>query len=280
MRTLTVLGLTALIAFARSARAEVPDQMIADLNDHDRHHQHGGITEFVEMGLDTLGEDDAHRPQVEKVQDQLHDCMEPVETQERAVLLTVADGVASGAVDAAKVKTGAGTLRTTAEGLHACVAGPLNVLHGALVPAERIELADKVRAHWMVWKQVNHDAKFGGREADGWLADLTTELSLKPDQVEKLSTALQAAAAKRTEDDFDAEKVTTQVKAFGKAFVGDAFDANSVTTNSTAFLSSHGLLRMGLFYETVAPLLDAKQRETLAAHLREHADHHPTVANQ
>jgi Spy/CpxP family protein refolding chaperone len=264
------------------ARAESPpaDTAIAELNEHHRHHQHGGITQFIELSLDTLGEDEARRPQVEKLQSDLHECMEPVEENEKALLLVIATGVAAGSVDAAKVKAGIEQLNSSAGSIHPCVAGLLNQLHAVLLPQERAELGDKVRAHWAVWRQVNHDAEPGGREPGGRLADLARELKLSPDQLEKMSAALHAAFAGVAAGAFDPERVQRQVQAFATAFVGDAFDANSVTTNSTAYLTGHGTTRMALFYQTITAQLTSEQRTTLAAHLREHADHHAAASAQ
>ncbi len=281
MKLTTAFATLTLVTLSGTARADpAADPTTAELYDLHRHHQHGGITQFVELSLDTLGEDDTQRPVVEKIQDELHDCMEAVENQERLVILAIADGVAGGKVDPSQVKAGVEKLRAAAEPLHGCVDDPLNRLHAALSAPERAELADKTRAHWSVWRTVHHDSKLGGREADGWLAELSDELKLSSAQTEKISVALDAATKARTEDDFDVEKSVAQVKSFATAFAGETFNAKSVNTGSTAFLSSHGMLRMGLFYETVALLLTPDQRATLAAHLREHANHHAQVANQ
>jgi Spy/CpxP family protein refolding chaperone len=249
-----------------------------DLTEHHRHHQHGGITQFVELSLDTLGEDPSRHPQVEQVQDDLHECLEPVELAEHTVLLTLATGVAAGAVDASKVKSAIDQVNATAATIHECVAPVLNALYQALVPAERAELGDKVRAHWAVWRQVNVEARLGGREPTGRLAELTREASLTPAQLDKLSTALQAAFANHPTQDFDAARVNAQVDAFAKALTSPTFDATKVTTNSTATLTAQGLTRMSLFYQVVAPVLTEPQRATLAAHLREHAEHHQAAA--
>ena len=274
MRTLV---LCALIVTAQAARAQAPqtDQAITDLQEHHRHHQHGGITQFVELSLDTLGEDEARREQVERLQDTLHDCMDPVEAEEEKVLRVISEGVAAGAVDASKVKIGIDQLDTAATAIHPCVAGPLNELHKTLTPPERAELGHKVRAHWKVWRQANHDEDPAQRAPGSRLADLAKELTLTPEQVEKMSAALKVAFTGRT---FDAERVQKQVEAFVTAFTSNTFDATSVTTNSTAYLSSHGITRMALFFPTIAPLLNPAQRATLAAHLREHATHHHAPA--
>jgi len=249
--------------------------VIADLQEHHRHHQHGGITQFVELGLDTLGEDEARREPVERLQDALHDCMDPVEAEEEKVLRLIADGVAAGAVDAAKVKTAIEQVDVAANSIHPCVAGPLNELHKTLAPLERVELGHKVRAHWVVWRKENHDEDPSQRAPGGRLADLAKELSLSPTQVEQLSAALKAAFAGQR---FDASRVQQQVEAFVTAFAGDTFDASRVTTNSTAYLTSQAMTRSALFYQTIAPLLKPEQCALLAAHLREHATHHNAAA--
>ena len=278
----TSVGLTLLVGVGLSpygAWAGPPpgdDLPTSELKDHHRHHQHGGIPHFVEMGLDTLGEAEAETPQVEKLEDELHACMEPVEDNEKAVLLMIADGVAAGAVDAAKVEAGVAKLKVSAGLIHDCVAGPLNQLHSTLSPVERAELGDKVQAHWEVWRHVNHDAEAGGREPGSRLADLARELSLTGAQVEKLSPALRTALAGQGAK-LDAERIKGLVQKFATDFAGDAFDARTVKTNTTADLTAHGTMRMALFYETVAPLLTPAQRTTLAGHLREHASHHAEV---
>jgi Spy/CpxP family protein refolding chaperone len=258
------------------ARADGPedDAPSADLREHHRHHQHGGITQFIEMSLDTLGEDEAKRPEVEKIQQALHGCMEPVEEGERKVLLSIADGVAAGAVDRAKVEAGVAELSKSGESIHDCAGTALNQLHALLSPAERASVAEKVKAHWDVWREVNHDAVPGGREKTGRLAALAKELSLSPEQVEKMAPALQAAGVDSAHT-FDPNQVKAQIQAFNLAFASNAFDAKAVVTHTTSSLTTHGTMRMARFYETITPLLTPEQRTTLAAHLREHADHHP-----
>jgi len=284
MRTLKATGIALLTGVGLSlnaAHADPPmdddDAPSAELREHHRHHQHGGITQFIEMSLDTLGEDEAKRPQVEKIQGELHACMEPMEESEKAVLLTIADGVAAGAVDGAKVNAGIAQLTAAGGGIHDCVWKSLNELHAVLSPVERASLVDKVEAHWAVWKHVNHEAAPGGREKGGRLAELARELGLTPAQLDKMAPALKTALVS-LEGKFDPEPVRASVGAFGKAFISDAFDAQPVTSNTTSALTTHGTQRMALFYETLTPLLTPEQRVTLASHLRQHASHHPAVS--
>ncbi len=271
----TSLLMLLVVAQARAATPEV-DPAIDALNEHHRHHQHGGITQFVEMSLDTLGEDEAHRPAVEKAQDALGDCMAGPEEKETVVITAVADGVAAGTVDAVKVKAAIEQLRAAAEAIHGCVAPPMNELHAALAPIERAELGDKVRAHWAVWKEENHTKDPSGQTPGSRLGDLARQLSLTPDQVAKMAAALKGAFAK---NEFQPEAIHKAVDAFAVAFAGEKFDATSVTSNTTAALAVQGASHMARFYETITPLLTAEQRTQLAAHLREHANHNPTASN-
>ncbi|HXB54784.1 MAG TPA: hypothetical protein VN461_08385 [Vicinamibacteria bacterium] len=255
-----------------SSATPADDQAASELKEHHRHHHHGGVTKFIAMSLDTLGTDDAKRPQIEKLQSDLHAEMTPAREAEQSLQLALADGIAAGTVDTVKVDAAIAKLITAADSEQAASLDTLNKLHAILSPSERAALVDKVQAHWEVWRQVNHEEKPGGREPGGRLAELTQEVSLTPDQVNKISAALHTALAGLSAK-FDPQKGETHVHAFSTAFAGDSFDAKTVTSNANAHLASRGATRMVLFYETVTPLLTPGQRTKLAAELREHASH-------
>jgi hypothetical protein len=261
---MTLLPLLLLLATA-------DDEMMSALNEHHRHHHHGGITQFVEMSLDTLGEEQGKHAQVEKVQEALHECMEPVEDQEETVLAALAEGVEKGEVNVAKVDAAIGKLTAAANAVHPCVAGPLNTLHGLLSPLERAELTEKVRAHWEVWRHVNVELPLDSRDSAGGLASVERELAVTPAQADKMAAALKAKPAGK----LDTAIAQQHILSFVKAFKAETFDATSVSTHSTAELSTFSAMRMATFYETIVPMLTAEQRSTLVAHLREHATHHP-----
>lgn len=248
------------------------DQAASELKDHHRHHHHGGVVQFVAMSLDTLGADDAKRPQIEKLQGDLHAQMAPAREAEKNLLQTLADGVAAGAIDKGKVEANITKVTTAADAVHAASRETLNRLHAILSPAERAALVDKVQAHWEVWHQVNHEEELAGREHAGRLAGLAQELTLTPNQADKISAALHTAIASRPTQ-FDPKQGEAHVQAFSTAFAGDTFDAKSITSNTGAHIAGHGAARMALFYETVAPLLTSDQRTKLAEHLREHASY-------
>jgi hypothetical protein len=246
-----------------------------ELQEHHLHHHLGGVTQFIAMSLDTLGTDETKHAQIDKIQGSLYACMVPVGEIENKVLLTLADGVAAGAVDAAKIDATVARL-DSASSVHECGIDALNQLHALLSPAERVALVDKVNAHWEVWHQANHDVEARAHEFQGQVGHLTRELSLTPEQVEKVSTALHTALAGLASK-YDPTKAEAHRQAFAQAFVAENFDAKSITPVGHTHLSRHGTARMVLFYQTLAPLLTPTQRTTLAEHLREHASHQPSA---
>lgn len=274
-------GFPAAVAFATAADTLTEaddDPAAAELREHHRHHHLGGVTRFIAMSLDTLGVDDAKRPKVEMVRHALNRCMVPAGDAEGRLHLLLANGVAAGAFSTAKVDAAIEELANAASAVYDCSKSALDELHTILSPDERWALADKVESHWEVWRQVNDTAQPGGREPHGRLAALSRELSLTPEQEEKISVALRSKLGNLASQ-FDREKAEADIEAFSKKFVADPFDARSLVPSGSALIASHGAKRMALFYETVAPLLTPEQRATLAAHLREHASQQPTATN-
>ena len=250
------------------------DEAAASLAEHHRHHSHSGVTHFIAMSLDTLGADDAKKPQIEKIQADLHEKMKPAREAEKAVTEVLAEGVASGNIDKFKVDAAITALASTASAVHEASLDSLNELHNVLSPAERAALSDKVRAHWEVWRRENHEAAPGSREHGSRLTNLAEELTLTPDQVEKISEALKTAMAPMA-GKFDPAEIEGHVNAFATAFTADTFDAKTLTIggSANAHMATHGATRMATFYETVTPLLTPEQRTKLAERLREHLTH-------
>ena len=278
----TALGLTACASTSTATRTESPDEQLADaeaeagLRDLHRHQHRGGVMQFVAMGLDTLGPDDAAVPQVEKVQRDLYVCMAATGDVQRTLQLTVAEGVAAGAVDLAKVDGLIARLDGAAAGVRGCSVEALDRLHAILSPSEREELIEKVQAHWEVWRQVNQEDT-GDRTAGGRLSALASELDLTADQIQQAAAALHTALPARS-GAFDRAQVEADVQAFAAAFVSPSFDARTTAMGERVRLSSHGATRMAIFYETVTPLLTPAQRAELAEHLRQRAGQHPIVS--
>jgi Spy/CpxP family protein refolding chaperone len=274
-----------------SAPASAPADQVADetpadqeatagLKAHHRQHHHGGLAMFVALSLDTLGADDAKRPQIEKLQADLRDRMKPAREAERNFQKVLADGIAAGKLDQAKLDAAAGQISKTAEGVHAATGEALNKLHALLSAEERAQLVDKVKAHAEVWRNVNHEAAPGGKERGGRLAELTKDVGLTPDQADKIGAALKASAA-GVRGHFRGQAMK-RLEAFEAAFVADKFDAAALKTGAgdDGHFAAHGSKRLLHFYETALPLLTPEQRAKLAEHLRERHGHHKATPSK
>ena len=256
-----------------SAPAEQPEEeqdAIDQVRTHHRHHHFAGVAMFVHMAIDSLGVSPDKKAQLEKIQSDLHTAMKPARDAHQALLGTLADGIAAGTIDKAKVTDAENKVNSAAMQVHAASIDALNALHAALSPAERQTLAQKVDAHFQVWKKVNVDEQAGAHDKGTHLEHLTEALSLTPDQVDKLSTALNTGAPPKP----DIAPAESHVSAFVKAFPGDTFDAKTLTTANAGngAIAKHGTARMVRFYEVITPLLNADQRTKLATHVRERAN--------
>ncbi|MGD0526814.1 MAG: periplasmic heavy metal sensor [Polyangiaceae bacterium] len=246
------------------------EEINEDVRSFHRHHHHGGVTMFISMAIDTLGLDPAKKTAVEKIQSDLHAKMAPARDAEKDLISTLADGIAAGKIDPAKVDAAIAKVGTASAAIHGATMDAITQLHDALSPAERQALVDKVQAHAEVWRKVNVDEKAASKEKDSHLAKLTTLLSLTPDQVDKITTAL--AADVPPKPDNDPKPVDAYITAFATAFTADKFDPKSLAAPHTAaagHMARHGNARLARFYEAVTPVLTPDQRTKLAAHLRD-----------
>ena len=256
---------------AMDAGPSADDEAInEELRDYHRHHHHGGVASYISMAIDTLGLDAAKKAQVEKIQSDLHAKMGPARDAEHDLLSTIADGVAAGKIDTAKVDAAVAKEGTASATIHTAIMDSLTQLHDVLSPVERQTLVDKVKAHHEVWHKVNVEEKPDSKEKGTHLAKLTELLALTPDQVDKITKAL--AADVPPKPDNDPKAVDAHVDAFAKAFVADKFDPKALAAPATAaagHAARHGGARLARFFEAVTPVLTPDQRTKLAAHLRE-----------
>ena len=257
-------------AAAPETDSEAAARAASELMEHHRHHHHGGVTKFIAMSLDTLGVAPSKQRKVDVLQKRLYVCMIPARDLENGLLSTLADGIAVGSIDAVKADATIGQLDAVAVAAHGCSADALNKLHALLSGNERATLVDKVQAHADAWREANSEAVAASREKGGRLAELTRELNLTPDQVDKLAAAIQTSLGPLA-GKFDQKKLDEHVQEFSAAFVKKSFDAKALTANANGLMATYGAKRMALFYETVAPLLTPDQRTLLAQHVREHA---------
>jgi Spy/CpxP family protein refolding chaperone len=250
---------------------------MADLQSHHRHHHHGGFPMFIAMSVDLLGTTPDQSAAITQIRTDLHTKMQPARDAEKTVLLALADGVAAGSIDKAKVDTAIATLTTAAAGVHDAVASALDQLHTTLTPPQRIALVEKVEAHFEVWHRQNvHEETADKDHHGGHLGKLTKELDLTPDQVEKIRTAFKSSGEKAPT--YDKAEADAHLKAFAAAFESDKFDAKTLTTGgpANAHLATFGVQRMVRFYTAVTPVLTPDQRTQLAADIRRHANYKRT----
>jgi Spy/CpxP family protein refolding chaperone len=263
---------------AASTPADDPNAGEA-LTNYDRHHHHGGVTLLIAMSLDVVGVMPDQKTTIEQIQADLHKALEPARIAEKAVLAALADGIAAGTIDKAKVDAAIAQLAMTAGAAHDASVAALDQLHGILTAPQRAAFADKVQAHWDVWQDANaleSPAEQAQAERDR-LATLAADLSLAPDQIEKIRA--DAAATSTSTPPLDAEEIGAYVRRFCDAFRGEMFDARSLTTASSADsrVAAWGAKKMALFLEAATPVLTPEQRTKLAQSLREHAEHDPMM---
>ncbi len=242
----------------------------AGLIEHHRHHHHGGVTLLIAMSLDTLGLSPEQKPAVETIRSDLYARMEPARAAEQNLLGTLADGLAAGVLDPAKVDVAVARLTSAAASVHDASTDALNELHGVLTPPQRASLVDKIEAHWSVWQRANTDE-------NDHLTQLTADLTLTPDQVDKIR--MSQVESMKAVPRFDPQEVATHIRVFGDAFRAQTFDAKALTTGSaaTVHMVGWGAAHMAHFIESVSPVLTPEQRGKLAQLLRQHANHNPSA---
>jgi Spy/CpxP family protein refolding chaperone len=248
------------------------EESSADLGEHHRHHHHGGVVMFIAMTLDSLSVSPEQQAAVEKIQGALFAKMEPAHVAEQKLLNTLADGIAAGKINGAKVDAAIGAVKVASAGLHKACVDSLNQLHAVLTPEQRAALVDKVEAHWEVWKEANgQEEKPGDTAHPSHLDLLAKDLNLTADQVDKIRATF-ADKVKKQPLKFDPEQVETYIHEFGTAFKAETFDAK--TLQHGPFVHQHlavwGARRVAHFYEAIDPLLTPEQRTKLSAQLKEH----------
>jgi Spy/CpxP family protein refolding chaperone len=256
-----------------AAASPEDEEVSADLSEYHRHRHHGGVTMFIAMSLDSLGVAPDQAAKIEKIQGDLFAKMEPAHAAEQKVLTLLADGVAAGKIDEAKVKGAIEGVKTASAGVHDAAVKSLNELHAALTPEQRAALVDKIEAHWEVWKNSNNQEEAAGDEAHpGHLDRVAKDLSLTSDQVTQIRAAF-SERVKKHPLKFDASQVETHIQEFGTAFKSDKFDAGALKHGPFAHqhLAVWGAWRMAHFYEVLGPVLTPEQRAKLSAEMKEHA---------
>ena len=240
-----------------------------------RHH-HLGFIGFALVSIPSLGVSPAEQAAVDKIRADIHAKMQPAHDAEAALLNVVADGVAAGTIDQAKVDAAIAKITEVSTQMDDVTNDALNQLHAALSAPERQALALKIEAHYQLWEKANASeaAQPDQEKEGGHIHHLIQVLSLTPDQVEKIDAAFTASmAAVFSAHKFDAKSAEEHLDKFTKGFAADQFDAKTLVTadKANSGVASWGAMRMVKMYQAMLPVLTADQKTKLAALLREHS---------
>jgi Spy/CpxP family protein refolding chaperone len=259
----------------QTGAGEDEDDSTADLAEHHRHHHHGGFAMFIAMSLDSIGVNADQTAAIKKLQADMHAKMQPAHDAEKAVLLALADGVAEGKIDRAKIDPAIAQLSSASASVHDAMIASLNSLHGILTPPQRQALVDKVEAHADVWHHLNTSDEPGKGDHDHF-AELAKHLSLSPDQVEKIRASFTGSS--KSAPRYDRAEADEHLKMFATSFASETFDAKTLTKAGAvnARMATWGIGRTVRLYEAAAPVLTPEQRTKAAETLRRHANYKRT----
>jgi Spy/CpxP family protein refolding chaperone len=255
-----------------AALAEEDERLTMEIQTEHRHH-HTGFAGLVAMAVDTLGTSDEQSAALDKIRSSFDKKMKSIREADRAFDIALADGVAAGSIDKAKVDAAVARDVSAAANAHAAVDEELNELHAALRPEQRAALVDKVEAEWALWKDTNaQDQVTQSSKRDGHLNHFAKTFALTDDQAAKARAAIEAT--KEAKAPFDTAVADAHMSAFSAAFVADTFDAKKLpwAVSENSHLVSRGAERSARFYEAVTPILTPEQRTKVADELREHAN--------
>lgn len=262
---------------AQVGAGENDDQSTADLAEHHRHHHHGGFAMFIAMSLEGLNTTPDQQGAITKIRADLHAKMQPAHDAEKTLLSVIADGIAAGNIDQARVDAAMNELASTSGAIHDAVGDSLNALHATLTPPQRQALVDKMEAHFEVWHNANAPDEGVDRDTKGGhLGQLAKDIGLAPDQVEKVRANFASMIGSAPK--YDRAEADAHIKAFGAAFASDTFDSKSLGTTGAvnAHIATWGATRMVTFYKALAPVLTPEQRTKVADMLRKHANYKRT----
>jgi Spy/CpxP family protein refolding chaperone len=248
----------------------------AELAEGDEHRgqHHGGVLGLVVMSIKDLDLSGDQQAAVEKIRAEIVSKMEPARAAGKDLGNTLADGVAAGKIDRAKVDLAINKIATQAQGLHEASLTGLNQLHAALTAQQRAKLVDNLQAHWERWKEAQ-----GRDEADdqvhrsGHLLVLVRQLGVTQEQAEKIKASFRDKM-KASPQDHAHKDVQDHLQAFATAFKSDTFDAKKLTGAKVANgqVARWGATRMARFIEAATPVLTPEQRTKLAGILRDRAN--------
>ncbi len=261
---------------ASAAPTPAPNPQGGELAEGDEHREHhdAGVLGLVVMSIKDLDLSADQQTAVEKLRAELVSKMEPSRAAGKDFANTLADGVAAGKIDRAKVDVAINKLATQAQGLHEVSLTVLNQLHATLTAQQRAKLVDNLQAHWERWKEAQgRDEADDHQHRSGHLLALVRQLGVTQEQAEKIKASFHDKM-KASPQDHAHKEVQDHLQAFATAFKSDTFDAKKLTGAKVAngHIARWGATRRARFVEAATPLLTPEQRTKLAAILRDHAN--------
>jgi Spy/CpxP family protein refolding chaperone len=241
-----------------------------------RHH-HIGFIGFALESIPSLGVPPEKEAAIEKIRQDIRAKFQPAYQAEVALLEAVAEGVAAGKMDPAKIEAATAKIAEISTQMDDATNDALNQLHAALAAPEREALVMKVQAHFMIWYRANAEAEMqpDQEQEGGHIRHLVPALGLLPDQVEKIDAAFTDSMKTyyQAKGTFPMKDAKDHLDAFVKAFPADSFDAKTLTTadKANSAVTTWGAIRMARFYEAMLPVLTPDQRTKLATLLRDQA---------
>jgi hypothetical protein len=242
-----------------TSAAIMDEAAVADLTDARPHHAFGGVTTFVAQGAERIGRSADERA--------LIDASHVAEQGEDALRTILADGVAAGRVDDAKVEAAIDRLRVDASTAYDLSEEALDHLHATTTPQERAALAEDLWARWTGWLQSNPVDE--ASRPRGQLQSVANAMGLTPDQLS--AVRLRFDELMKETPPLDASTVSGRLRAFAVAFARGDFDAHLVPQASVGpDLVGWTATRQARLCEALAEVATPEQRSKLAVLLRAH----------
>lgn len=202
---------------------------------------------------------------------------EPMREARRQLSAMLADGVAAGSIDRAKVDPQTEKLVQSVQAMVPVWQDSMNKLHATLDPAQRKQLIETMRTKGERWKDhaQMHAAQHGGPGAmmKQRFQHFAKELQLTQDQMHAIRDKMQAKMGSSEQKEAHrkrAEEMREHMKAVGDAFMTDKFDAKALDVGKNAAdmtrLGTKGIID---FIDTVQTVLTPEQRARFAQIIRE-----------
>jgi Spy/CpxP family protein refolding chaperone len=229
--------------------------------------QQAAASTLLTMALQGVKLEDQQQNDIKRIRQELHDKLEPTRVAERTLLKQLADGVAAGQIDEAKIAPAVADLATAAASSRELGAAAINRLHQSLKPDQRQALAEEVIARWSTATTDQAKSDRFGRPDE--LRIVIKDVDMTPDQVDQV---LMQSQTSMTGSIVDPWRVDTHLERLDQ-FRGDKFDATAYTGEKTQFslAVTEEAKRVMRLYLAVAPVLKPEQRAKLAQHLRDRA---------